>query len=87
MDVLKVDHLAYAGVRLQQAHDDLHGRLVIADAAQARHHQVVQVQRRGLCRTATQTQRASVRRRARRDMQLKRRHAGGVECWMITGAL
>lgn len=44
VQVLKVARLTHVYIRLQQAHDDRHGCLVTAEAAQPWHHHAVQVQ-------------------------------------------
>lgn len=46
--VFKVPRLTHVHVRLQQAHDDRHGRLVAAEAAQPRNPHDLQVQLGGL---------------------------------------
>ena len=43
VQVLKLTRLTHVYIRLQQAQDHRHGCLIVAKAAQARHHHVVQV--------------------------------------------
>ena len=44
MHLVEVHSLAQVGVRLQQAHDDRHGGLVVAKATEPGAHNTVQVQ-------------------------------------------